>query len=76
MGTFRFGKILGMRDPNDDNALAELRQQVVDEKSFGTAAPTSATPGSIYFRHDADNPTTTALKVYIKDPTTKAWWGA
>lgn len=74
MGTFRFGKILGMRDPNDDNALGELRQQVVDEKSFGTAAPTSATPGSIYFRKGAS--VGAALKVYIKDPTTKAWWGA
>ena len=73
MGTFRFGQVKTMKAAEDDNALNELRKQVVDEKSFGSDAPTSATPGNIYYRKGAT--AATALKMYIKDPETQTWWG-
>lgn len=54
-----------------EGAIDELRSGIVNERSFGTAAPTSSTPGSFYYRIGA---ATDAVKVYVKIDGT--WYGA
>lgn len=42
-----------MKNPDDQAAIDELREKVEKDMSTGSAAPSTTTPGNIYFRTGA-----------------------
>ena len=54
-----------------EEAIDELKNAIVSQKSFGTAAPTKGTIGSIYYQIGATS--SDAVKVFVKVDDT--WYG-
>lgn len=71
--TLKQGKVLGMKTPEDDAALDEVRRQLSNMVGYGTGAPDADTVGNIYVKLGAS--TSDTLTLYLRHPDTKAWWG-
>lgn len=46
----RVGRTLLMTNPDDEDAVRELQNNIEEQQSEGTEVPHSSTPGVLYFR--------------------------
>jgi hypothetical protein len=67
--TFPIGRTVDGGDAED--AIDELKNAIVGQKSFGTAAPATGTIGSIYYQLGATQ--SDPVKVFVK--VNGVWYG-
>ena len=67
--TFPIGRTVNGGDAED--AIDELKNSIVSQKSFGTAAPVTGTIGSIYYQLGAT--ASDPVKVFVK--VNGVWYG-
>ena len=71
MSVLRLRVLRQMEKPDDQQAMDELVREVEKNYNYGTAAPSSTTPGRIFFKQGATS--SDPLTVYININGT--WWG-
>ena len=60
-----------MKDPEDQRVADALAREIEETRTYGTSAPTSSTPGKIYYKHGSA--TTDSVTVYVK--VNGVWYG-
>ena len=71
MSTSKINRTLKMTDGDNEAVMQELVREIEFKFQYGTAAPTSATVGNVYFQIGSSASTT--VKTYIKVGST--WYG-
>jgi len=70
-GQIRIGRVVDAGTPEGDEAVQEVADQICRQFQYGASAPTSNTPGTIYFKQGTTS--SDAVTVYLK--VDGEWWG-
>ena len=71
MSVKRVPMTVKMRDADDQRVADMLAREIEESRTYGSSAPTSSTPGSIYYKLGATS--SDPVTVYVK--VNGAWYG-